>query len=431
MYFYVRTYLFLKAIISLMHVSSLSMPKTYQPSQKKLQKYADVLVNFALNEGKGIKKGDVVRVTAWESAKPLFLELQRAILNAGGHILARYMPDDDRSFNFSKLFYENAGPGQLSFYPTNYMEGMVRDVDHSIVIISDADTRSLKGVDPKKIMKRGEALKPISDMLTEKENRGEFTWTLALYGTPAMAAEAGLSLKEYWREIERACFLDKKDPIAEWKKTTKQIEMFRQRLNRMPITTLHVTGENVDLELSLGESRQWVAGGGRNIPSFEIFTSPDWRGTNGWIRFDQSLYCYGDIIKGIELEFQNGKVVKSTAKKNQKILREMIATEGANKVGEFSLTDKRHSRIKKFMATTLFDENVGGTYGNTHIALGRSYADAYAGDSSAMSDADWKKLGFNNSSVHTDIISTTDRTVTATLEDGSEKVIYKNGQFQV
>jgi aminopeptidase len=109
----------------------------------------------------------------------------------------------------------------------------------------------------------------------------------------------------------------------------------------------------------------------------------------------------------------------------------MIATEGADKIGEFSLTDRRFSRISRFMAHTLYDENVGGAFGNTHIAVGRSYQDAYAGDPSELTTEQWAELGFNNSSVHTDIVSTTDRVVTATLRGGAERVIYRDGEFQL
>ncbi len=81
------------------------------------------------------------------------------------------------------------------------------------------------------------------------------------------------------------------------------------------------------------------------------------------------------------------------------------------------------------MAETLFDENMGGKYGNTHLALGMAYRDTYAGEVSDLTDSEALDLGFNDSSVHTDIISTTDRTVTAHLTDGTGKVIYKDGMF--
>jgi len=109
----------------------------------------------------------------------------------------------------------------------------------------------------------------------------------------------------------------------------------------------------------------------------------------------------------------------------------MLATPNADKIGEFSLTDKRLSRITKFMAETLFDENISGPHGNTHIALGSSYQDSYSGNPAKVTKAGWAKMGFNDSAVHTDIISTSPRTVTAHLSDGSYKVIYQDGIFVV
>lgn len=403
----------------------------YHPPQQILAAYANVLVNFALGGGSGISQGEVVRVVAPEAAKPLYAELRRAVLRAGGHPIGHYLPSDDRQFNLSRDFYELASEAQIDFFPDRYMRGLVDQIDHQVSILCDTDMHSLEGVDPAKIMRSGKAMKPWLDWRTQKENEGRFTWTLALYGTPAMAAEAKLSEQEYWEQIVSACFLDEEDPIARWKQVSAQIDDCVQRLNALPIERLHVRGRDADLHVTLGEKRQWVGGSGRNIPSFEIFTSPDWRGTQGWIAFNQPLYRYGNLITGVRLEFEEGRVVKASADSNEQVLMEMVATEGADRVGEYSLTDRHFSRISKFMAETLFDENVGGPFGNTHLALGKSYHDCYAGDPASVDADEWERLGFNESSVHTDIVSTADRTVTATLKDGSERVIYRDGQFQL
>lgn len=407
---------------------------SYTPSEKILEKYADVLVNFALGGGKGIKKGDVVRVSANESAKPLYHAVHTAIIKAGGHMLGNYTPDDesvDKRVNLSRDFFEHAKDHQLDFFPAKYLKGLVEQIDHSMFILSEADTQALKGVDPKKIMRRGLAMKPFMDWRNDKENKGKFTWTIGMYGTPAMAKEAGLTEEEYWDQIIKACFLDEDKPIAKWKEVVKSMEAYRKKLNTLSpkIDKLHVKGADADLWITLGEKRKWLGGSGRNIPSFELFTSPDWRGTNGWIRLNQPLYRYGNKVTGIELEFKNGRVVKSSATENERMLKEMIATEGADKIGEFSLTDRRHSRITKFMAETLYDENIGGPEGNTHIALGRAYEDTFSGNVAKLTKAQSKKLGFNDSSVHTDVISTVRRTVTAHLKNGKEVVIYTNGEF--
>jgi aminopeptidase len=404
---------------------------TYLPAPEILERYADVFVNFALGGGEGVRPGEVVLVAASESAKPLYIEVTRAVLRAGCHAIGHYTPDDDAEYNMSRDFFEIASDEQIDFFPSLYRRGLVDDIDHMVALISDADMHALEGVPPAKIMRRGASMKPWMEWRTEKENAGKFTWTLGLYGTPAMAAEAGMSEAEYWEQIIKACFLDEPDPIKRWREVTSQVEDYKKRLNELDIDRVHVLGEDVDLKITLGESRQWAGGSGRNIPSFEIFTSPDWRGTEGWIYFNQPLYRYGNLVKGIRLEFRDGVVVDATAEAGEDLIKEMVATENADKVGEFSLTDSRFSRITRFMAETLFDENVGGPFGNTHIALGKSYLDCFAGDPSTVDSAEAERLGFNDSSVHTDIVSTTDRTVTATLRDGSEVVIYSGGQFQL
>ncbi len=410
--------------------------KPFVPSEKILKKYANVLVNFALGMGKGIKKGDVVRLSANESAKPLFMAVCNAIVDAGGHVLSHYAPDEEngdmrRNASTSRYFYQHASKAQLEFFPAKYLRGVVDQMDHSLYLLADKDMHLMDGIDPKKMMTRGMAMKPFTDWRHEKEWKGKFTWSIAMYGTPAMAKEAGLSEKEYWNQIIKACFLDYENPIKRWKEVYAEIEKYKNRLNALTpkIDRLHAVGPDMDLWIRVGEKRNWLAGRGVNMPSFEIFTSPDWRGTEGWIKLNQPLYRYGSKITGIELEFKNGKVVKSKAKTNEKLLKEMIATPGADRLGEYSLTDKRHSRITRFMAETLYDENVGGPYGNTHIALGMSYRDTFRGDVSKLTTKQAEALGFNDSSVHTDVISTTRRTVTAHLKDGSTKTIYKDGQF--
>jgi aminopeptidase len=404
---------------------------SYVPPQEIIERYASVLVDFALGGGRGVQPGEIVRIASPESAKPLYVELAKAVWRAGGHVLSAYRPDDDHRFNVSRDFYELASDEQLDHFSADYMRGLVDQMDHQVTVLADADPHALDSVDPAKIMRQGAAMRPLLDWRGEKENAGRFSWTLGLYGTPAMAAEAQMGLEEYWEQIVHACFLDAEDPIARWREVGERVSASREWLDSLEIERVHVQGEDVDLHVSIGEQRRWLGGRGRNIPSFELFTSPDWRGTEGWIYCNQPLYRYGNLVKGIRLEFADGRVVKASAEENEPVLTEMIATEGADRIGEFSLTDRRLSRITRFMAHTLYDENVGGRFGNTHIALGRSYQDAYDGDPSEVSAERWAELGFNDSTVHTDIVSTTDRVVTATLRSGEQRVIYRDGEFQL
>lgn len=400
--------------------------KPYIPSQKVLENYAKVLVNFALGTEEGIAKGEVVECMVPDVAKPLAKELQKAILKAGGHMLLRLIPT-----GFEQDFFALANEEQLTFFPAEHLKSKADLINHSIGIIADTDPFELAEIDPMKIMTARNSKKAYRDWLMEKENHGKFTWTLGLWGVEAKADLVGLSLKKYWDQIIHACFLDCDDPIAEWRKVNKQQEKSRQNLNKLSIESVHVVGKTVDLTVKLGPERQWNGGSGRNIPSFELFTSPDWRGTEGWIEFDQPVYRYGNLIDGVRLEFKDGIVSKAHAKTGNKMLQEMLKTPNANKLGEFSLTDKRLSRITHFMAETLFDENVGGPFGNMHVAIGMAYKDCYKGNPAKVTKNEWEKMGYNDSAEHTDIVTTTDRTVTATLTDGSQKVIYKDGMFTV
>ncbi|MDB5266346.1 MAG: aminopeptidase [Parcubacteria group bacterium] len=405
------------------------MNKPYIPSQKILERYADVLVNFALGGGKGIKKGDTVLVHATESTRLLYIEVLKAVWKKGGNVIQRYGLDDAPDFKPTRTFYELASNEQLAFFPKKLAKGQIETIDHSLMLYAKTDMHALKGIDTKKMHQRNEAWKLDQKWFFEKERAKKLTWSVANYATEAMAKEAGMSLKEYWQQIINACFLDKENPIKEWRKIEATLARTVKKLNDLEIEKVHVVAPDIDLWVQIGEKRGWKSGGGANIPSFEVFTSPDWRGTEGYIKFNQPLYRYGNLVKGIELEFRNGKVVRSKATHNEDVLKTMIATKDADKLGEFSLTDRRLSRITRFMADTMYDENMGGPNGNTHVALGMSYKDCYKGDPSKVKSAEWKRLGYNDSSVHTDMFSTSPRTVTAYLKNGKTKVIYKNGQF--
>lgn len=398
----------------------------YSPPAEILEKYAAVLVHFALGQTEGIQEGEVVQCLVPDVAKPLALALQNTLLKAGAHVLMRLLPT-----GFDKDYYSIASKEQLTFFPEKHLQTRADLIDHSIAILADPYPEELKDIDPDSIMLARNTQKPYRDWLMDKEIQGKFTWTLALWGVEAKAKIVGLSLEDYWQQIIKACFLDQADPIEEWRKVKRLQQELRDKLNALSIESVSINGPDVDLHIQLGANRQWKGGADRNIPSFELFTSPDWRGTQGHIRFNQPLYRYGNILEGIELHFKDGIITKATATKGDSLLQTMIKSPNANKLGEFSLTDKRLSRITHFMAETLYDENLGGPEGNTHVAIGMAYKDCLRGEKASLTSADWEKLGFNDSPEHTDIISTTNRTVTATLTDGTSKVIYADGQFTV
>jgi len=147
-----------------------------------------------------------------------------------------YLPD-----GVAKTFYEQASDDQISFYPKHLLHGKVKEMTHVISIIADADLHELRDIDPKKLSARMKSRKPYIEKRHQKENEGKHSWTLALYGTPAMAAEANLSLEEYREEIIKACFLDQPNPIETNKKTVDEIQTICHKLDALKIQSVYVT----------------------------------------------------------------------------------------------------------------------------------------------------------------------------------------------
>jgi aminopeptidase len=420
----------MKVEISSMSTSGSPAISSFIPSETILRRYANVFTQFGLHGGEGMRPGEIVRITLPECALPFYLPLQAAILKAGGNLVLDFRPNGS-----DRQLLEWGNEQQLTFFLDLAQRELAAKLDHVISLRGTSDPHELEGYDPQKIMMLNEIHRRIlRKWLYPKEVLGRFSWTLGLYGTEAMAAEVGMSLQEYWGHIISACMLDEEDPVGEWRKVQAEMERVKQRLDALEIDRLHIeSADGIDLWVRLGQHRHWLACSGRNIPSYEIFTSPDWRGTEGVVVYNQPLYYNGSVITGIRLVFKEGRVVEAQATQNEALLRAMLAKPNADKVGEFSLTDKRLSRILVPMGVTLYDENLGGPFGNTHLAVGKCYVDAYAGDISQVSTETLLELGFNDPSceVHTDMISTSDRTVTAVWSHKPSQVIYANGQLTV
>ncbi len=392
----------------------------------QLEKYADVLL-WGLKTARTdpFKKNDIILIRYDLPALRLAEILYEKFLTMGMNPVQRMMPTPVMEKNFYKL----SDDGQLVFR-TPGDEELFNNLNGSIFLHAPESITHLSGIDPRKIGKAAVAKKYLRDILNTREEKGAFGWTLCVIPTQEPAKHAKLTIEEYSEQIVKACFLNHTDPVAEWENIFKEAQRIKKWLNSMEIKTLHVESESTDIEITPGEKRKWIGISGHNIPSFEIFISPDWRGTKGIYFANQPSFRSGNYVEGIRIEFKKGSAVKIEAQKGEDFVRKQLSMDkGANKLGEFSLTDKRFSKIGKFMASTLFDENYGGEHGNCHVALGASYSDTYDGDPSELTKETKEKLGFNDSALHWDIINTEDKRVTARLASGKTVMIYENGKF--
>ena len=395
-------------------------------TETQLERYADVLLWGLRTARKGsLKKGEIFLVRYNLPAIRLAEILQARLLDMGMNPVMRA----DATPVMEQQFFDIAGPQQLVFQPSGE-KTFYRHLNGSIFLHAPEAITHLSHIDSHKIAKAAIARKYIRDILEKREEQALFSWTLCVFPTKALAKHAGLSQKAYTAQIIKSCFLNRRSPIDEWERIFQNASEIKKWLNSMQVQHYHIESQHTDLEITPGESRKWIGISGHNIPSFELFLSPDWRGTRGVYHADQPSFRSGNLVKDITIRFKRGKAVEIKAKKGLAFIKKQLAMDqGANKVGEFSLTDKRFSKINQFMANTLFDENYGGTSGNCHIALGASYSDTYNGDTSTLTKKIKSRLGFNDSALHWDLVNTEKKQVTAHLKNGKTMVIYENGKF--
>jgi aminopeptidase len=395
-------------------------------TEKQLANYADVLW-WGLSTARSgrFETDDIVQIRFHSGATRLAEILYCNLLKRRLHPIARSSPTP----GMERCFYGSAGPAQLSFIPPGE-ERLARRLNGSIFLNAPESLSHLLDADPARISRAAAAHKPLRSILERREASGDYSWTLCTLPTAQLARHARLSPNEYTRQVVKACFLDSASPVTEWQRIHRQAGKIKRWLDGLAVARFQIESAATDLTITLGAKRRWAGVSGRNIPSFEIFVSPDWRGTHGVFYSDQPSFRNGNIVRGVRLEFRGGRVVKADAEEGERFLKQQLRTDlGAARVGEFSLTDRRFSRITRFMANTLFDENYGGPYGNSHIALGSAYSNTYAGDPRRLTPALKSALGFNDSALHWDFVNTESKRVTAVLADGSRVLIYEDGEF--
>ena len=393
----------------------------------QLEKYADVLI-WALKTARQnpFRKKDTILIQYGASALPLAELLYGRILDMGMNPIQRV----GLTKVMERGFYEKANNKQLVFLVPGDME-LCSSIHGRIFLHAPDALTHLKDIDPAKIGKALVARKPLRDILNRREEEGCYSWTLCTLPTDELAKQARMTVNEYTEQIVKACYLDHEEPVSRWQTILDEVREIKKWLDSLDVKSVHIESRNIDLKVTPGSNRKWIGISGHNMPSFEIFTSPDWRGTEGRYYANLPSFRSGNYVEAVGLKFEKGVVTEIEAETGKDfVIKQLSMDRGASRVGEFSLTDKRFSRINRFMADTLFDENHGGRYGNCHIALGSSYTVTYRGGPSELTKVVKQKMGFNDSALHWDLVNTEDKTVTAHLVSGEKMLIYAHGVFQ-
>lgn len=359
-----------------------------------LQKYAHLLVHYCLS----IKAGDRFYLRSTTLAEPLVREVYRAAIRAGASVEVKL---DFRGE--ARILLAEGNEAQLAYVSPMYQKAM-EEYDAYLYIRAPFNLREGQDDDPQKRKLRQEAQKAVMKTYFERTATLDLRRSLCQYPTQANAQEAGMSLEAYQHFIFNACKLYDDDPIQSWLAVRQKQQQIVDLLNAR--TEIRYVCGPTDIRFRT-KGRTWINSDGQtNMPSGEVYTSPEEDSVNGTVHFTYPAIYMGNEVQGVTLHVRDGYIESWEANQGKDFLDEIFQIPGTRRFGEAAIgTNYRIDRLTK---NILFDEKIGGT---VHMAIGQSYLQAG---------------GKNQSSVHWDMI--TDMTDGGAVYADGEK-IYENGQF--
>jgi len=322
-------------------------------------------------------------------------------LQAGGHPLMMVsLPDTE------EIFFRYASDEQPKHVPKP-LELVMETYDVRISVIAESNTKALSNVEPGKMVLQQRAHTELMRTFMRRSAAGELRWTVAPFPTNAFAQDAEMSLSEYGDFVYGACLPDMDDPVGYWQRFSARQEKIVSWLKGK--ANVHIRGPETDLRLSIAGRSFVNCDGHYNMPDGEIFTGPVEDSIEGNVYFSYPAIYRGREVIGVRLWFEQGKVVKASADKNEDFLLQTLDTDaGSRFVGEFAIGTNQG--ITRFTREILFDEKIGGSF---HMALGAGYPETGSK---------------NESAIHWDMI--------CDLREGGEiwvdsECFYQNGKFMI
>ena len=299
----------------------------------------------------------------------------------------------------------------------------------SITLVGDPDPHLLDDVDPAKT-----AAFPMEEAIAYREAIlvHRLRWTVVPAPNPGWAQEVfgQPDVERLWEAVATAMRLDEADPVASWRARAAELAARGRALNALDLTEMRYRSTGTDLTVGLVPDSRWTGGSMDdpdgvtympNIPTEEVFTSPDRRRADGMISLTKPVIIGGQVVEGLKVTLSSGRITDVTATSGVEAVRAQLdSDEGARSLGEISLVD-RDSRIAKagiLFHNMLFDENAA-----CHVAWGQSFPFSVA-DGLAKSNEERYAIGLNRSAVHTDVvIGGEGMTVTGTGPKGTVEII--------
>jgi aminopeptidase len=364
-------------------------------TDERLEKYADLAVRVGAN----VQEGQIVFLNTLVEHAPLARALTRAAYRAGAryvdvryhddhvrHAMIELGPDEalTHSPEWMKLLAESIA-GQANIWTTG---------DPEPNLMSDLDGERVGRARMKEIAEIGRAQmvdRTVNWSGVAFPNDG---WATQVFGEP--------DVERLWESVSFCTRLDEEDPVEAWREHMARLERRAAKLNELDLDAVHYSGPGTDFTIGLLDDARWMsalfhtADGIEyvpNLPTEEVFTTPDRRRAEGTIRSSRPLALLGEVIEDMQLTVRDGKIVDVQAKKGAGVIRGQIeCDEGAAYFGEIALVDGT-SRVGRTHITyfdTLYDENA-----TCHIAYGFGIPEVFDGEPGE---------GMNVSTVHTDFM---------------------------
>jgi aminopeptidase len=392
------------------------------------------LGRLAVRVGANVAEGQDVFVVCFDVQQA---PVARAVVEAAYEAGARYVSllYWDQHAKRSRLAHAPAG--SMGFVPAWYERFIAeaRERRGAVVVVwGDPDPGLLGDV----AARGGEEHMPLTGSFFEAIGSGEVNWTFVpgpcagwaerLFGEP--------DLDRLWEVVAPIVRLDAPDPARAWAEHIGRLRERASQLAALDLDALRFTGSGTDLTVGLIRGGRWLSGGltmadGRecvvNMPTEEVFTTPDFRRTEGTVRVTVPLQLLGGaLVEGLSLRFERGRIVAVEAETNADAVRAQIASDpGAAQLGEVALVDGSSpvGRSGLVFGDVLLDENA-----TSHVAWGSAYP--FTVDDLPADEAGRDAIGFNRSAVHQDaMIGSPDVTVEGLTRDGRTVAIIEDNSW--
>jgi len=390
---------------------------------QRLEAYADLAVRVGAN----VQEGQTVFLNTQIEHAPLARALTRAAYRAG----ARYVDVRFRDDHVRHALIE-LGPDEALTYSPEWMKALYRAMEgHALLwTTGDPEPELMSDLDGERV---GRARMPeVIEIHRAQMIERSLNWSGVAYPSEGWARQiyGGPDVERLWEAVAFCTRLDEADPVQAWRDHMARLEGRAKTLNELGLDAIHYTGPGTDLTVGLNGNARWMSALFRtrdgleyvpNMPTEEVFTTPDYRRAEGTIRSTRPLVLEGDIIEGLQLTVQNGKIVDVQADKGAGIVRGQLEVDDrASYFGELALVDGT-SRVGQTHTTffdTLYDENA-----TCHIAYGFGVPEVFDGDPGD---------GMNISAVHTDfMVGGPELAVDGITKDGATVPILREDVWQL